>query len=178
MKLNLGSSTEKIKDFINVDCRKLENVDIVCDLEQMPWQWQSDSVDEIYTSHCFEHLHDPISAINECHRILKPNGKLTIIVPNARGTGGFVPCHYSYFSKMWFESFFCSKDYQIDYSQLFTDMKIELHLVHHRLPWNPVVKFMIEVWDKFWNSSPKLLFIWDSLDILPAHEIKFTAKKR
>lgn len=44
------------------------------------------SVDEIYTSHTFEHI--PFESlkklITECHRVLKSSGKLSVCVPSAR----------------------------------------------------------------------------------------------
>jgi predicted SAM-dependent methyltransferase len=43
------------------------------------------SVDRIYTSHVFEHIsfNDLISFINECYRVLKREGELSVCVPNA-----------------------------------------------------------------------------------------------
>ncbi len=45
------------------------------------------SVKEIYASHVFEHLshrQELLSALNECHRILCPKGRLLISVPDLR----------------------------------------------------------------------------------------------
>lgn len=60
-------------------------VDIFWDLRNgIPFP--ENSVDEIYTSHTFEHI--PFESlkklIRECHRALKPSGKLSICVPSAR----------------------------------------------------------------------------------------------
>jgi len=49
------------------------------------------SFDAIMMSHLIEHVLDPASVIAECHRILRPGGRLGITTPNAesRGHGHF-----------------------------------------------------------------------------------------
>ncbi len=43
------------------------------------------SIDFVYTSHFLEHLHhqDAVSTLSECFRVLKPEGILSIVLPNA-----------------------------------------------------------------------------------------------
>ncbi len=43
--------------------------------------------DQITMTHVIEHLHEPLSAINECHRILKTGGRLVIYTPNSESLG-------------------------------------------------------------------------------------------
>ena len=40
--------------------------------------------DVLTMNHVIEHLPDPISVLKECHRILKPGGKLVLLTPNTR----------------------------------------------------------------------------------------------
>lgn len=44
-----------------------------------------ESVDRIYTSHMFEHMpyQELVAFINECFRVLKPDGELSVCVPDA-----------------------------------------------------------------------------------------------
>ena len=41
--------------------------------------------DEIFSSNCLEHVHETQQTLNEWARLLKPGGKLTVIVPDVRG---------------------------------------------------------------------------------------------
>lgn len=69
---------------MGVDIVKMPGVDFVVDLRKTPWPWKSGSVDEMFSSHFFEHLTGPerMQFMDELYRIMIPNGKVTIIVPN------------------------------------------------------------------------------------------------
>jgi 2-polyprenyl-3-methyl-5-hydroxy-6-metoxy-1,4-benzoquinol methylase len=54
-------------------------------LEQQ--RFDSGSVDAIVLCHVLEHVHHPLALLRECHRILRPDGTLTILVPNIDGAG-------------------------------------------------------------------------------------------
>lgn len=81
IKLNLACGQTKIDGFIGIDIERLDGVDIVWDLEEYPWPFQDNSVDEIFSSHFIEHAEDLISFMDEIYRILKPQSKATIIAP-------------------------------------------------------------------------------------------------
>jgi len=76
-------------------------VDIVCDITSIP---QPDaSFDAVLCSEVFEHLPDPIKAIAEFSRLLKPGGKLILTAPFA-SLVHFAPYHYcTGFSRYWYE---------------------------------------------------------------------------
>jgi methyltransferase family protein len=82
MKLHLGCGTVKLAGYHNVDFDKSASAaDEACDLTKIPWPWQDGSIDEIYTSHTYEHL--PFKAtFEESYRILKPHGILHVEVPH------------------------------------------------------------------------------------------------
>lgn len=84
IKLNIGSHSKRIQGFINVDILELENVDIVHDLTKLPWPFENNSIEEILAQEFFEHIGWRFTQdiIGECYRILKPNGKLKIQVPD------------------------------------------------------------------------------------------------
>jgi len=53
----------------------------------------NNTVDKIYTSHLFEHIpyKDLISLLEECYRVLKKGGELSVCVPNA---GYYIRAYY------------------------------------------------------------------------------------
>lgn len=51
--------------------------------------------DVITSNHVIEHVHDPISLIQECLRVLKPGGRLVLATPNIESFG------HQYFGRDW-----------------------------------------------------------------------------
>ena len=53
-----------------------DGAEVVCDLFKFPWPFESCSVDEIFSSHFFEHIPQDLrfKFMDEIHRILKPCG--------------------------------------------------------------------------------------------------------
>jgi SAM-dependent methyltransferase len=43
----------------------------------------AESQDAVYSSHCLEHVEDPITAIREWHRVIKTGGHVITVVPHA-----------------------------------------------------------------------------------------------
>lgn len=78
-------------------------IDYVCDITRIPAP--EDSFDAVLCTEVLEHLHDPVSAIKEIARILKPGGKLFLTAPLGSGIhqepfhfyGGFTPFWYKKF---------------------------------------------------------------------------------
>ena len=88
LNLNLGSGSKKIKDYINVDKYNTFNPDIVHDLEQFPYPFKDNSVDNILLSHVLEHIgqHPDTSNLimKELYRICKNQTLISITVPHPR----------------------------------------------------------------------------------------------
>jgi predicted SAM-dependent methyltransferase len=112
MKLDLGCGKNKQPDFIGVDCVEMEGVDKVMDLEVFPWDFEDESVEEIYCSHYIEHTPDLMKFMDECYRILKPGGKATFLAPYYNSVRAWQdPTHkraiseatFLYFNKGWRE---------------------------------------------------------------------------
>lgn len=97
LKLNLGSGPNKMEGFVNVDCIKFPNVDVVLDLAEtfeeveqldskrfVKWPWKNDSVDEIHCSHTIEHFDaiERVHIFNEMFRVMKVGAKATLIAPH------------------------------------------------------------------------------------------------
>lgn len=83
VKLHLGCGEIILKNYVNIDIRKLRGVDIAADIINLPFI-PDNSVDEIYTCHTFEHISHRLSikVLKEWFRILKNDGKLIVSVPD------------------------------------------------------------------------------------------------
>ena len=122
-RLNLGCGKNPRLGYINVDISDQVNADIVADLNVLPWPWDDNSIDEIFTQDCFEHL-SPIGRVNgqaniiavmgEVFRILKPGGKVEIIVPSTEGPGAFQdPTHVTFWNRNTFMYFLLPGDFAV-----------------------------------------------------------------
>lgn len=88
--LNLGCGKTKIPGSIGVDKVKIEDyVDVIHNLETVPYPFNDNSADEIHMYHVLEHLHDPLRKMEELCRILKVDGKLYLRVPHFSSMGAF-----------------------------------------------------------------------------------------
>src|SRR3989339_370399 len=81
-KLNLGCGNVKMSGYINVDNDAGCQPDVVHDLNKFPYPFSDNEFDGIYLDHVIEHLNDPISVLQELHRISRGKGKITIKCPH------------------------------------------------------------------------------------------------
>ncbi len=87
-------------------------LDIVSDITKIPVK--SGSFDAILCIEVFEHIPDPISALKEFSRILKPGGKLILTVPFCSLTH-FAPYYFQNgLSKYWYQKFLPQFGFKID----------------------------------------------------------------
>ena len=90
MRINLGAGSEPTKNWTNVDWIKQDGIDVVHNLLDFPWPFEDGVADEMKAIDVLEHMPvispsneaTAIKFVEECHRILKPGGKLTIQVPH------------------------------------------------------------------------------------------------
>ncbi len=60
-----------------------KNVSVLC--EETLWPLESDSVDKLIVMHALETSEQPIALLDECYRVLAPEGRGLFIVPNRAG---------------------------------------------------------------------------------------------
>lgn len=108
MKLELGCGTAPTPGYVHHDKRKhSSHIDVVHDLNLLPWPWPDGSCEEILGLDVFEHLHlMPEQWLRECHRMLQAGGALKLRVPifgtpwhliDPTHTRGFHPLNFDYF---------------------------------------------------------------------------------
>lgn len=108
MKLDIGSNGHSPEGFIGLDKRELPGVQVVHNMEVLPWPFESESCSEIRASHILEHIKPwlTIDIFNEMWRILKPQGQAEIVLPMA-GSPQFWqdPTHCNGFTEYTFQYF-------------------------------------------------------------------------
>lgn len=83
IKIELGCGPrKKYRDSIGIDQLDYDEVDIVGDVYDVIRRIPTSSISFIYSSHFFEHIDDMKLLLEELLRILKPEGKMEIIVPH------------------------------------------------------------------------------------------------
>lgn len=88
--LNLGCGKVRIPGSLGVDRVKIKNyVDVIHNLDVVPYPFKDNSIDEIHFYHVLEHLHDPTKKLEELYRILKPGGMIFLRVPHFSSMGAF-----------------------------------------------------------------------------------------
>ena len=84
-------------------------IDVEWDLDKLPWPWEANRFTRIEAWAVFEHLHITlVEAIDECWRIMRPNGKLHVKVPHWKhGRAHMPPDHvwhgWEYSPFWWFD---------------------------------------------------------------------------
>lgn len=85
LKLNLGCGLDKREGYVNIDVREDVEPDMVIDLEkELLQRFEDESVDEILAKDFLEHLSWRVveTFLRDCHRVLKPNGRIYIQTPD------------------------------------------------------------------------------------------------
>jgi SAM-dependent methyltransferase len=125
--LDAGAGEQQLKKFCSQDFAKYDgkgdnkglqigtwnqnNLDIICDITSIP---EPDlSFDSILCVEVFEHLPNPLLAIKEFARLIRPNGYLIITAPFSSLTH-FSPYHYySGFNRYFYETHLTQNGFQI-----------------------------------------------------------------
>jgi len=76
--LSIGAGMVRTPGAIHLDIIALPGIDIVWDLEKVPYPLGDNCWDHVLAKDVLEHLDNIIPCVDELHRILKPGGLLTI----------------------------------------------------------------------------------------------------
>ena len=78
--LNIGSGVHRFKgNVLNVDIFPYKGVDVVANAEELPFA--TGSVDAVVCESLLEHVPRPQKIVDEMYRVLKPGGKMYIVIP-------------------------------------------------------------------------------------------------
>jgi predicted SAM-dependent methyltransferase len=83
VKLDIGCGGNKEPGFSGVDINPGEQVDFVMDVQKL--EFEDNSIDEIFSRRCIQHVEDDKKALGEIFRVLKPNGIFTLEIASWYG---------------------------------------------------------------------------------------------
>ena len=80
--LQIGAGHKALAGAVTLDINPRVDPDIVWDLNDFPYPFESNTFDIVLCEHVLEHLRDVIRVMEELHRILKPRGRVWVRVPH------------------------------------------------------------------------------------------------
>lgn len=177
-RLVLGCGHETRPDWTNLDLAPLPGVDVVHDLDLIPWPFEDGSFDEVTCIDILEHVREFPDAMRELHRIMAPGGRVLISGPHFTSFAWATdPTHRRAFGINTFEFFSTSsmldRDYYFDFR--FASV-VSRHLVFQKvwyLPWNYIVEPLV-------NTHRKLQGFFESSFLsrmFPAHNVRVVLER-
>jgi SAM-dependent methyltransferase len=104
--LDLGCGARKVPGAFGIDIARLPGVDLVHDLEAVPYPLPESCADAIHLNHVLEHLENPLPILEEAWRIARPHGGVFIRTPHYSGMYAWIdPTHRRTFSARSFHYF-------------------------------------------------------------------------
>jgi len=164
-KLNLGCGNDIRKGFINLDLDNHKGVDIVHNIDKIPWPFSKGEIDLIYTSHLLEHVNDLVKTMKEVHRICKNKARIIIRVPHfSCGVSYRDPTHKRFMSYHTFD-YFTERCFYKNFPK-FKIIKRRLNFTREAFIFlnhifNPIININPSIYERF--------FCW----MLPCSEILF-----
>lgn len=172
-KLSLGCGHHAREGWTNLDLAALPGVDVVHNLDEIPWPLKDESFDYIECIDILEHVRELPDVMRELHRITAPGGRVLIAGPHFTSYAWSTdPTHRRAFGINTFEFFATSslhdRDYYFDFAFSGVERrKIVFQKVWYQ-PWNYVIEPLV-------NKHRKLQGFFESTflaRLFPAHNVE------
>jgi ubiquinone/menaquinone biosynthesis C-methylase UbiE len=139
--LDIGCGQEKTPNSLGVDIIRTKVVDVVADIHRLPFK--DASVDKVLCYQLLEHVDNLIKVMEEIHRVLKPEGRVTIEAPHVKGLDAFRdPTHKKFFT-------IASMDYFTNDSDYGYYSNVRFEIIEKKLKFKP--KWL----EKLYNLRPE-----------------------
>jgi len=156
----MGCGRDVRSGYLNVDSKRLDGVEVLCDFSHFPWPFRDDAFDEVVAVHVIEHLPDTIRTMEELHRVTRPGARILIEVPHYKHANAYRdPTHVRFFSEKTFDyfgkderSYYTSARFQVAKIEKFYDSVIDQFV---RRPFPRLVKYVERYLD---HTVEKLVF--------------------
>jgi len=104
--LDLGCGTKKHPGAFGVDIRQRPGVDLVHDLDVIPWPLLDDSYDLVYCQDIVEHVANVDRFVRELHRVMSTDGIVEIRTPHFTSWYAYNdPTHRHYFGYFFLDQY-------------------------------------------------------------------------
>ena len=175
-KLHLGCGYEIRSGWVNLDLARLPGVDVVHDIEKLPWPFESESFDRISAHQLLEHV-EYIAVLREALRVLRKGGVFEIIVPHFTSRNNWIdPTHKKTFSIRTFEFFVKDSRFHRDYYFDFAFSRIRKQRILFEKSWlfyNYLVELVV-------NLHPKIAVFYEATfmrNLFPAESVLVELEK-
>jgi len=152
LRVNLGCGRRYLDGYVNCDVVSTVRCDRRFDLNCTPYPFEADSVDDVLADNVLEHLDDVVRTMEEIHRILKPGGTATILLPYAKSDWAFQdPTHKHFFTERSMDYFAVDDAYNFYTEARFIVRQARLVANHHTprlrlrnlLPFRPILRYFL-----------------------------------
>jgi len=128
-KLEVGCGDHKRDGYIGMDIIPLECVDIVHDMNDLPWPFEENTIEEIVMDDVIEHSNNFLGVIEEIYRIGMSGCIVKISVPHYSSDNMYTdPTHTTFFSSRSFNYF--DKSLGHKHSFYLQDVNLKIRKVH------------------------------------------------
>jgi SAM-dependent methyltransferase len=135
--LDLGCGHRKAPGAFGIDIKVLPNVDLMQDLEAIPYPLPDNCADEVRLTHVIEHFTAPIPILQEVWRLTRPGARVLIRTPHYSGRYAWIdPTHRRAFSAESFH-YFGENDYSYYTEARFRvrEVRLKYFLEEQYWPW-------------------------------------------
>lgn len=180
--LDLGCGpVRRHPDWIGVDRRDHDSVDIVGDVFDVLRAFPDCTVDEVRSSHFFEHVRDLSGLLGEIARVLKKGGLLDVLVPHFSNPYAWSdPTHCRFFGLYSFS--YMARDAVLKHGvpdyQVCPELELRRVKLIFRSPY--LVGHVLKGWQGWLvNCSPWVQGFYEEnlCYLLPCYEIRFTLRR-
>ncbi len=178
-KLDIGCGDRKRNGFTGMDVVSLDGVDVIHDMNEVPWPFEENTFEEIILDDVLEHSKNFLGVLSELYRISKHGCIIKISVPHFSSDNMYSdPTHTIFFSSRSFNYF--DKSLKYKHSFYLENVNFKIRTVHisfreylthngNKLFFNPFKWIGVEWLINKFNRIYERLFCW----ILPAGEIYY-----
>lgn len=99
LKIDIGCGPHKRSGYLGIDAAAWPGVDYVMDIEREDIPLPARSASHIFSSHCLEHLRDPMRFFAEIGRLARDGAEAEIWTPYAYSNGAYMFSHLNFLTE-------------------------------------------------------------------------------